>query len=301
MELKYLHTFRTIVETGSFTAAAEKLGYTQSAITFQMTQLEQDLSVKLFEKTGRRMTLTQAGELLVPYVYGVFESVEKLRCFENDLAACRGELRVGVGETLLCYRMPPILKAFHEKAREARLFLRSMNCYDIRNELLEGTLDLGVFYEDIGGFGSNLVTHPMGSYSLALVASPETARRWPDFITPDRSIPLPLIINEKNCVFRQIFEEYLRQRSIHLDHTIELWSIPTIKNLAKNNVGVTFLPRFAAAEETERGELVEIPTEVAHTRISAVCAHHRNKWVSPLMRLFIDLCRTPEKTGPEQV
>ena len=75
-----------------------------------------------------------------------------------------------------------------------------------------------------------------------------------------------------------------------LDHTIELWSIPTIKNLVRNNVGISFLPRFAVQEELDNGELVEIPTEVANANISAVCGHHKNKWMSPLMQLFIDLC-----------
>lgn len=82
MKLKYLTKFCTIVETGSFTNAAEKLNYTQSAITFHIGQLEQEVSVKLFEKTGQKMVLTQAGIALIPSVNDVFESIEKLRCFE---------------------------------------------------------------------------------------------------------------------------------------------------------------------------------------------------------------------------
>ena len=101
---------------------------------------------------------------------------------------------------------------------------------------------------------------------------------------------VPFIINEQNCIFRQIFEQYLREKSIILDHTIELWSIPTIKNLVKNNMGISFLPAFTAQEELDAGVLVEIPTEIADRTITAVCAHHKNKWVSPLMQLFIDLC-----------
>ena len=98
-----------------------------------------------------------------------------------------------------------------------------------------------------------------------------------------------MIINEQNCIFRQIFEQYLNQKSIVLDYTIELWSIPTIKNLVKNDVGVSFLPRFAVEDELNDGELVEIPTEISHTNITAVCAHHKNKWISPLIRLFMEL------------
>ncbi len=67
------------------------------------------------------------------------------------------------------------------------------------------------------------------------------------------------------------------------------WSIPTIKNLVKNDVGVTILPRFTIEDELARGELVEIETEIASPVITAVCGRHKNKWVSPLMQLFIDL------------
>lgn len=290
MDLKYLNTFRVIVEEGGFAKAAERLNYTQSTITFQIGQLEQELSTSLFEKIGRKMVLTKAGEHLIPYVDEVLSSVDKLRNFEDDLAECQGDLRVGIGETLLCWYMPAILKEFHRQSPKARLFLRSMNCYDIRDELMSGSLDLGVFYDCVGGFGTSLTTYPFGTYDLALAASPGIKVQYPDFTTPDRQIPVPLIINEPTCVFRQIFEQYLREKSIMLDHTIELWSIPTIKNLVKNDVGITFLPRFAVQEDLDDGSLEEIPTELASTTITAVCGHHKNKWISPLMELFINLC-----------
>ncbi|MDR1067824.1 MAG: LysR family transcriptional regulator [Clostridiales Family XIII bacterium] len=297
MDLKYLHTFRTVVEEGSFSKAAERLNYTQSTITFHIGRLERELSASLFEKIGRRMVLTKAGEQLLPYVNEVLHSVERLRCFGDDLAECRGDVRIGVGETLLCYHLPAVLKEFQRRAPEARLFLRSMNCYDIRDELISGALDLGVFYKDVGGFGANLAAAPFGTYPLALVASPETKRRYPDFISPGQRLPVPFIINEPNCVFRQIFEKYLRAKSILLDHTIELWSIPTIKNLVQSDVGVSFLPRFAVREELAAGKLVEIATEIADPAITAVCGHHKNKWLSPLMRLFIELCGGTARGG----
>lgn len=291
MDLKYLNTFRAVVEMGSFAKAADRLNYTQSAITFQMSQLEKELDTQLFEKAGRNMVLTQAGKLLVPYVNEVFASVDKLYAFHNDLQQCQGDLYIGAGETLLCYKLPAVLKEFHRQAPKAKLHLQSMNCYDIRDELLNGSLDLGVFYEDVGGFGSNLTVYPCGEYPLVLVASPDMGKEYSDFITGDRRIPVSFIINETNCIFRQIFENYLKEKSLILDHTIELWSIPTIKNLVKSDVGISYLPRFAVAGELAAEELVELPTAVSHPYIKAVCAHHKNKWISPLVQLFIDLCK----------
>ena len=91
-------------------------------------------------------------------------------------------------------------------------------------------------------------------------------------------------------IFRQIFEQYLREKNIILDHTIELRSIPTIKNLVKNNVGISYLPTFTVEEELGTGELEAIHTDIGDKTITAVCAHHKNKWLSPLMQLFIDPC-----------
>lgn len=291
MELKYLQTFQTIIEEGSFSKAAEKLNYTQSTITFQIGQLEQELSTKLFEKVGRRMLPTKAGEQLYPYVKDALLSVDRISCFKNDLAEYKGNLKLGIGETLLCYRMPSILKTFHQKAPNTRLFLQSMNCYNIRDELLKGSLDLGIFYEDIGGMGNNIATSPFGKYSLALVSSPEIKQLFPDFITPRQKIPVPFIINEQTCIFRQIFEKYLNQKSIMLDYTIELWSIHTIKSLVKNNVGVSFLPTFTVQDELNNGELTEIETDISDIQISAVCGYNKNKWISPAMDCFIKLIK----------
>ncbi|MBZ4345730.1 hypothetical protein LAN15_21620, partial [Mycobacterium tuberculosis] len=97
----------------------------------------------------------------------------------------------------------------------------------------------------------------LGQQSLTLVASVEQAPV--DFMRPRQHIPLSFIINEPQCVFRQIFESTLRQREITLENTIELWSIESIKQCVAGNLGVSFLPRFAVEDELKRGTLVELP------------------------------------------
>ena len=76
-------------------------------------------------------------------------------------------------------------------------------------------------------------------------------------------------------------------------NNLELLSIPTINNLVMIDLGVTFFPKFTVQRELDRGELKEIPVALDNDEISAVCAHHKNKWISPSMRLFMDLvcCR----------
>lgn len=288
MELKYLTTFKTIVEEGSYTAAAEKLHYTQSTITFQIDQLEKELSVDLFEKVGRKMVLTSAGKDLIPHVNEIFNAVDKLNYLDKRIDDYEGELHIGVAETYLCYELPQTLKTFVAKAPKAKLYIRSMNCYEIRNELISGALDIGIFYKDIGGYKDSLSVTPIESYPVALLASPKTAEKFSDFKTPNLQYKIPLIINEPNCIFRQIFEQYLKENDIILDHTIELGSIATIKKLVENDVGVTFLPKFAAEEEIRNGTLVEIETNVRHNELTIACGCHKNKWISPLHQCFMD-------------
>ena len=288
MDIKNLITFRTIVETGSFTAAAEKLNYTQSTITVQINQLEHELQVKLFEKVGRRMVITPAGEKFIPHAKDAIDAVEKLKYFSKSLTECEGELHIGIAETYLCCKLPALLKKFTEKAPKAKLYIHSMNCYEIRNQLISGVLDIGIFYSNIGGYADSLITHDLGTYRVALFASPKTAERFSDFITPSRKIDIPLIINEPKCIFRQIFEQYLKEKDIVLDHTIELGSISTIKSLVEHDVGISFLPEFTAETELKSGKLTEIKTSNKNNELTIVCGYHKNKWISPLMQLFID-------------
>lgn len=292
MDFKYLATFRAVVDEGSFAKAATKLSYSQSAITFQIGQLEHELSVQLFEKMGRRMVLSKAGEQLLPYVDEVLASVGRMRYFRDDLEACRGTLSVGVAESFLCYLMPPVLKELHRQAPHAQILLQSLNCYDIRDGLLAGTLDMGVFSADVGGFGSSLVARELGHHDICLVASPRTVAEHPRLLAPDEEVPVPFVINEADCVYRQMLERALGERGVSFSHVIELWSIPTIKNLVKSDMGFTFLPRYAVVDELASGELVEFDAGLGATVITAACCWHKNKWVSPLMSLFSGLCES---------
>ena len=88
MDLRYINTFHTLVEAGGFNKAAERLCYTQSTITFHVNQMEKELGVQLFEKAGRHMVLTKAGQELVPYVENVLQSVNNMKNFRSVIEEC---------------------------------------------------------------------------------------------------------------------------------------------------------------------------------------------------------------------
>lgn len=288
MNIRHLQTFREIVREGSFSEAAKKLSYTQSTITFHVESLEQEIGVALFEKVGRRMVLTRAGEELIPYVDEVLASVEKVKNFRSDLAECKGTLRLGAPESLLCFRLPEILKEFHNRAPKVHLVLRSMNSHNVQNGLKEDQIDVGFFYKN--EIDPLLEWKDFESYPLILFASPGIRRKYPDFTKSHQSYPLlSAIVQPMPGSLRRRFNEYLLRKDIHLGNTIEIRSTETIKNLVKNDVGICYLPRFVMEDDLKSGELVELETDMEKSQISSIYGYRRNKWISPAMKLFLEV------------
>ena len=208
---------------------------------------------------------------------------------------------MAVGETLLACKLPEVLRRFRARAPEARLHLQSLNCYVIRDALLNGAADVGVFYSQ--GPDASLAQESLGDFPLALVAAPQSADM--DFTRPDQKLPTSLIINEPQCMFRLFFENTLRRRNISLNGTIELLSIESIKSCVAADLGISYLPRFCVERELREGLLRELPfVEPAHT-LHAVCARHVNKAQSPALRLFTTLAEEciggvlPGGAGPD--
>ncbi|MCI8304650.1 MAG: LysR family transcriptional regulator [Lawsonibacter sp.] len=288
MELKNLRTLLAAADQGSYQRAAAVLGYTQSTVTVHIQQLEEELGVPLFERVGRRMVLTQVGERALAQARELLLAADRLAAVGQKGSALTGTLRVDMAETLLCYRMQPVIQRFRRLAPQVRLIIRSRNCLMIAENVRTGVCDLGVGY-DMDWSRDALETESMGSYEIVLLASPEFAHG--DFTTPGQHKPVSLVTDEPDSIFRRTLEDYLRARDITLDATLELWSIETIKRCVMSDLGFTYLPRFAAREELSDGRLVELSAPVSGLPSPALCAWRRNRWVTPAMALFMDLLR----------
>ena len=100
MNTKNLRTFKTIIEMGSFQKAADKLSYTQSTVTFQIKQLEEELSIKLFEKIGRKMEVTQAGKDLLPQIDMILQGEEQIQNYGKKLSEISGTLKLAIPDSI---------------------------------------------------------------------------------------------------------------------------------------------------------------------------------------------------------
>lgn len=288
MELKNLRTFQAVVDHGSYQRAADFLGYTQSTITVQIRQLEEELGVPLFERLGRKMVLTEIGKQALVQARSLLLAAEQLGELGKHGSVPSGTLRVDMAETLLCYQMQPVIRAFRAQAPQVRLIIRSRNCLQIPENVRTGACDLGVGY-DMDWNRELLELESLGSREIILLAAPSFSS--PDFVTPGQNKPVSLITDEPDSIFRRTLEDYLRERSISLAAILELWSIETIKRCVMSNLGFTFLPRFAAQEELAAGALVELDAPISGIFCPVLCAHRKGRWVNPAMALFLSLLR----------
>lgn len=290
MQLKHLNTLKIILDAGSFQNAAKQLNYTQSTVTYQIQQLEQELSVKLFEKIGRKMILTQAGKDVLPYINTIIQSIDQIKNYGNNNLQMTGVLRIPIPESLLVYRMQTVLKKFREQAPNVRLCLESLNCYAVREQIVNGNADMGIHY-DVGGYSSTINVQPLVDFNMKLIASPKLIEAQTDFLTKNQRKSTSLISNNAQSNYQQLFNQYLKDKNIIMDNIMELSSIEAIKKCVISNMGVAYLPDFTVENELEKGELKSIPTDLDNHKITAIYTYHKNKFITPAMELFISLLK----------
>lgn len=288
MDTKYLLTFKTILEQGTLKKAAQKLNYSPSTVTAQIQNLEEELSVQLFERVGRRIKLSQAGKDLLPSIETILNAAEFMKSYQNNGESLIGRLQVAVPETILTYRIQPVLKKFRLIAPKVNLSLQSLNCYEIRDNVENGTFDLGIHY-NIGGYEKSIISESLGEFQLVLIGNSELNLADYDFKRSKQKINLCLLTDDKQSVYQKKIDSYLNQKKITLNGLMELGSIEAIKRSILSNLGIAFLPRFTVEEELINGRFKEIPTDLKDATLNAVYIYHKNKWVSPEMKTFLSL------------
>lgn len=148
MELRQLKTFRMVAEQLSFTKASQKLYMAQSSVSSQIKLLEQELELKLFDRIGRRVLLTDAGRKLYDYARRMEEMTLEIQSEFSKEEYSRGALTVRVPETLASVYMPEVIRRFHKE--HPKVTLDMINCSDeqLREELNSGRIDLAFLLTD---------------------------------------------------------------------------------------------------------------------------------------------------------
>lgn len=288
MNTKNLITFKTILETGSYQKAADKLNYTQSTVTFQIKQLEEELSIKLFEKIGRKMDLTQAGKDILPYVNTILQGTEQIGNYGKSLSEITGSLKLAIPDSILIYNMQPFIQAFLHEAPNIQLVINSIQSDEINQAIVDGSADIGINCEK-DSYPDTVVHKKLGAYKALLVAAPFSDISLLDFTTPHQRKHIGLICNEPNSYYQKSFNSYLTSKDIILDSSMKVQSIEAVKRCVMNNLGIAVVPTYAIIDELKYGSLIPVKTDIDETIYNSIYVYNKNKWISPQMELALNL------------
>jgi len=249
-----LKVFRAVAEHRNFRKAAERLFLTQPAVTLQIKALESDLGVRVFDRTGGRITLTLQGSLLLEYANQLAslaaEAEQKLGCSEGSVT---GELALGASTTIAQYVLPRLLGAFQNEYPKIQFSLQSGNTSEVVRWLLEGKVALGLIEGPARERGVR--TEPFMEDELVLITPPTFDS---DRLSPAQFLATSLLLREQGSGSRRVVELALENADFKLKafkKVMELDSTEAIKSAVEAGLGVGFVSRWAIAKELELGTL----------------------------------------------
>ncbi|BBH20011.1 LysR family transcriptional regulator [Paenibacillus baekrokdamisoli] len=290
MELRQLVTFRTVTSTLNFSRAAAALNYVPSNVTMQMQALEEELGVRLIDRLGKQLVLTDAGNRFLLYVDKVLNTLDEARIVMCESEQVTGTVTVSANEVLCAYRLPALFRRFREHHPSVRLIFRPTPSDYLKQSLCDGKADV-VFLLDEPLRSTGLAIESLIEEPFQLLVAPNhPLLKWSNLL-PEHFQGELFLLNEKGCTYRTLFDRALTREGIDSTMNLEFSSAEAIKQCAMVGLGIAFLPEMVVANELDRGELVALSWEMPELRVVTQMLWHKEKWLSPAISAFLDIAR----------
>jgi len=252
----HLQAFSDVVELGSFSAAAQRRGLSQPAVSLQIRQLEQRFGLQLVERVGKRARATAAGEDLLQHIRAIDEAVarasEAMAWHRKEVV---GRVRLGTGATACIYLLPRILGALRRRFPALDIVVATGNTPQILKQVEDNMLDVALVTLPARGPMID-VTPVMNDEQVAVFAA---GSRPPTIVTPEVLSRLPLVLYEPGGNARQVFNDWFARSGQPLKPIMELGSVEAIKELVAAGLGCAVLPRLAVTGRGASDRLVVRP------------------------------------------
>jgi DNA-binding transcriptional LysR family regulator len=289
MELRQLTTFRMVATLLSFSRAAESLNYVQSSVTTQIQVLEEELGVRLFDRLGKRVALTDAGKRLLQYTERILQLVDEARSVVTNEEVPGGTLTITAPETLCSYRLPALLRQFRARFPQVKLIFRLSTFIDPWRSVSEGSADIAfAIAEPI--HSNMLVTEILIPEPLLILAPHDHRLSQLPVIDPMDFDGETFLLTEIGS-YRNVLEHALNEVGVHLTINLDFSSVEAIKQCAMAGMGIAFLPAVTVATDVAQGKLVVLNWEGHSFQICTQVMWHKEKWISPAIAAFLDMTR----------
>lgn len=286
MELKQLEYFMVLCQELHFTRAAEKLGIAQPSLSQQIRLLEHEVGMPLFDRVGKKNSLTEAGKALLHHSYNVFHEISQARAAISELQGLeRGSLRIGALLTVVNYLLPPTVIGFHNRFPNVELSVHGLRTGDIYKGLLQNELDLGVVFLPVEH--EDLEVIPLYEEDLVLAAPKNHAVTRKESVSLHELKDTPSVLLPDTYFLRQLINEQCRLLAFTPQPVLEMTTMESIIHMVSKGVGVTILSK-AYLNHINHPEIQTIPIQspVITTEIGVV--YRKNKYLCAASRVFLE-------------
>lgn len=286
MNLNQLQVFTAVAKHLSFSMAAEELFISQPAVSQQVKSLERHLNVKLFERLGHKLFLTEAGEAILAHAQAILTARAEM---EQSLAllrgSTRGRLAVGANTTGGMYVAPAIIRAFHEPHPEAEATLQVETTNRILERVMQSIIDVAIVTGPVED--RRFVVRDLIEDELYLIVSPSHPFAGRSSVSPTEVAGEAFAVPEAGSRTRELVEGSFAERSLRLRVTMQLPGTEAVKKAVEANLGVAMVSRHSVTRELALGALARARIDGLTIARPIHILYRKGRQLSPLATRFL--------------
>jgi len=287
MELKSLNTFVQVAELGSFSRAAEKLGYSQPSVSVHIRQLEEALGVRLFDRIGHSVRLTDKGREVLRYAQTICHMCQEMTNAAGQVSDIQGVIRLATAESLCG---PLLLRGFSQLRAmypHIRLELTTAGTGELFRLLDHNEVDM-VCTLDSHIYNSNYIIACEEKIGVHFVVSAGAPIARAGKLTKADLLAQDFLLTEKNMSYRRLLDEWMAQDSLSLQPVLENGNADLLCRLVQAGAGMSFLPDYITESAVRQGKLLRLEADGFAPALWKQLLYRGDKWVSPPMAAVLE-------------
>jgi LysR family transcriptional regulator, low CO2-responsive transcriptional regulator len=286
MNLNQVQVFCAVAKHLSYSMAAEELFITQPAASQQVKALERQLNVKLFERVGHKLFMTEAGEAVLTHCQAMLTARAEM---EQTLALLRGSSRgrmsLGANTTGGMYVAPAIVRAFRDVSTEVEATLQIESTNRILDRVMQNMIDVAIVTGPVED--RRFAIRDLCPDEVYLIVSPSHPFAGRASVTPAEVANEDFAVPEPGSRTRMLIEEAFLSRGHKLRVTMQLPGTEAVKKAVEANLAVAMVSRYSVTRELALGALARVPIDGLVLERPIHILHRKGKHLSPLAKRFL--------------
>ena len=293
LELRNLITFIHVAELGSFTKAAEQLGYSQPSVSFQIKQLEDELGCLLFERINHTITLTEQGYELVERAHQVRGIIDDFKESMEEEKTLSGHIHVVTPDSVCEEMIQSHYIDFHNKFPDISIRFTTGDSGVLLNMLDHNEADV-IITLDNHLYNKDYVIAKEQQLPMHFVANSNSKFANKKNLSIKDLINEPFILTENGQGYRRVFDRELAKKSLEISAVLEIGRTDIITSMLTQTDMISYLPDFVTKSLVDSGKLCYLDVCDMNIDIWKQLIYHKNKWISKSLKTFIEYVKENE-------